>query len=179
MRCSAGGIALRLQSTRPVAAVAELVGRPKNFQDTEGFSLRIDFALQGNRESASIGSFGSPRRHSSSKASKVIYVRIMKHDAFSKEVLETLKRQGVDARKQQNMEYYVYSPRADYAKLAATKIREGGFTAEVSRDGKRWLIVASKSIVPASADIADHGRFFSQVAAAIDGDFDGWQIGPC
>ena len=63
----------------------------------------------------------------------------------------------------------VRSPRADYAKLAATKIREGGFTTEVSRDGKRWLIVASKSIVPASADIADHGRFFSQVAAAIDG----------
>src|SRR5580765_1413599 len=36
-RGSAGGVALRLQSTRPVAAVAELVGRPKNFQDTEGF----------------------------------------------------------------------------------------------------------------------------------------------
>jgi hypothetical protein len=158
-----------------VAAVAELVGRPKNLQDTKAFlsELILHYKETANRHPSEVS---EALRHSSSK---VICFSIMKHDAFSKEVLETLKRQGVDARKQQSMEYYVYSPRADYAKMAATKIRESGFTAEVSRDGKRWLIVASKSIVPARGDIAAHGRFFSQVAAAIDGDFDGWQIGPC
>jgi hypothetical protein len=96
-------------------------------------------------------------------------------ETFAEKVLATLRKNGSDLTKPHRLDFYVYVPKQTYATKAATKIRECGFDTDLSRSGKRWLIVASKTMVPARADLADQGRFFEEVAQAVGGDFDGWE----
>jgi len=95
--------------------------------------------------------------------------------AFAQEVLETLRKNGSDITKPHTFEFYLYVPKEILATKVANKIRQSGFTAEVSRSGKRWECVASKTLVPATADLGDEARFFEQIAAAVGGEFDGWE----
>jgi hypothetical protein len=95
--------------------------------------------------------------------------------AFAKEVLATLRKNGSDVTKPHCFEFYIYVPKQAYAAKAANKIRQSGFAVEISRSGKRWLVLASKTLIPATADLADQGRFFREVAQAVGGDFDGWE----
>jgi hypothetical protein len=96
-------------------------------------------------------------------------------NVFGEEVLATLRRNGSDTTKAHRLDFFVYAPEQASASKAANRICECGFKAEVSRAGKRWLIVASKTLVPATADLAENGRFFEQIAEAVGGDFDGWE----
>jgi hypothetical protein len=97
---------------------------------------------------------------------------------FKKEVLQQLRRHGSDLTKPHEFEFYLYLPTRKFATKAADKIRQSGFSAaDVSRSasGDAWLCVAKKTLVPAKADLADHARFFEQIATALGGEFDGWE----
>ena len=99
-------------------------------------------------------------------------------ETFQQEVLEQLRESGSDLTKPHNFEFYFYVPTEADADKAVEKIRSSGFsTAEVSRaaSGSGWLCLARKTIIPDQADLSDHARFLEQVAAAVRGEFDGWE----
>ena len=98
--------------------------------------------------------------------------------AFQKEVLGQLRKHGSDISKPHNFEFYLHVPTKAHAEKAVVKIRASSFAgATLSRctSGSGWLCLATKTIVPAKADLADHARFFEQIAAALGGEFDGWE----
>ena len=94
---------------------------------------------------------------------------------FAEDVRTALRTNGSDIRKPHVFDFYLYVPMKNYAMIVANKIRRSGFTVKVSRSGRRWLVVASKTIVPATAGLADQARFFEEIAAAVGGEFDGWE----
>ena len=98
--------------------------------------------------------------------------------AFQKEVLEQLRENGSDITMPHKFEFYIYVATKNAADKAAEKIRNSGFSgAKVTRSasGSGWLCLASKKIVPEQADLADHASFCEQIAAALGGEFDGWE----
>jgi len=95
--------------------------------------------------------------------------------AFAEEVLATLRKNNSDITKPHDFKFYLYVPREDYARKVLTKVQQSGFAARLSRSGNHWLCVAEKALIPASADLADKSRFFEEIAAAVGGEFDGWE----
>ena len=99
-------------------------------------------------------------------------------ETFEKEVLQQLRANGSDLTKPHGFEFYLYVPTKLYADKAAEKLRASGFSgAELTpaASGSGWLCLARKTIIPEKADLADHARFLEQVAAALGGEFDGWE----
>lgn len=97
---------------------------------------------------------------------------------FQNEVLEQLRESGSDLTKPHDFEFYLYIPTKAYADKAAEKIRNSGFSAaEVSRpaSGSGWLCLARKTIIPDQANLSNLARFLEQIAAAVGGEFDGWE----
>ncbi|HXT26225.1 MAG TPA: ribonuclease E inhibitor RraB [Candidatus Eisenbacteria bacterium] len=94
---------------------------------------------------------------------------------FEEEVLKTLRANGSDVTKAHEFEFYVNVPERRNAVLVADKIKESGYNTELSRSGRHWLVVAKKSFVPVKGHLADQARFFGELAAAVHGDFDGWE----
>lgn len=98
--------------------------------------------------------------------------------AFQKEVLRQLQKNGCDISKPHEFEFFVRLPtRAIATKVAAKMSRSGFLAAKVARadSGNGWLCVAKRLLVPGTADLADHARFFEEIAAAGGGDFEGWE----
>ena len=97
---------------------------------------------------------------------------------FKSEVMAQLRQSASDTSKPHKFEFYVYLPTKSYAQKAAAKIRTSGFSAaKVSRSvsGNGWLCVARKTLIPRDADLNDQARFLNEVAAALGGDWDGWE----
>src|SRR5687767_1013434 len=97
--------------------------------------------------------------------------------SFRKEVLDQLERMGSDVTRPHGFDFYLYLPTASAAADAAEKVRERDFAAEVTQGTKpgTWLCKATKSITPAVAPLEDIGTFFTQIADALNGEFDGWE----
>jgi hypothetical protein len=97
--------------------------------------------------------------------------------SFRAEVLDQLRDMGSDISRPHNFDFYVYVPTEIAARQAADKVRESHFAAEVvpGASGGNWLCRATITIVPEVAPLDEIGNFFQQVAAALDGDFDGWE----
>ena len=84
---------------------------------------------------------------------------------------------GSDITRPHSFDFYLYVPTELAARQAADKIRESEFAAEVLPAASRsdWLCRATITIVPEVAPLDDIGSFFTQVAASLHGDFDGWE----
>ena len=97
--------------------------------------------------------------------------------SFRAEVLGQLRRMGSDVSKPHSFDFYLYVPTELAARQAAEKVRQSKFAAEVlpGASGRDWLCRATVTIVPEVAPLDDIGGFFEQIAAALDGDFDGWE----
>jgi hypothetical protein len=97
--------------------------------------------------------------------------------SFRAEVLEQLHRMGSDLLRPHRFDFYLYVPTELAARQAADKVRESQFDAEVlpGASGDDWLCLASVTMVPEVAPLDDVGTFFEQIAAALHGDFDGWE----
>jgi hypothetical protein len=97
--------------------------------------------------------------------------------SFRAEVLGQLRRTGSDIARPHSFDFYLYVPTELAARQAAEKVRESKFTAEVlpGASGSDWLCRATVTIVPEVAPLDDIHSFFEQVAAALHGDFDGWE----
>jgi hypothetical protein len=97
--------------------------------------------------------------------------------SFRAEVLSQLRRMGSDISRPHSFDFYLYVPTELAARQAADKVRESEFAAEVlpGASGTDWLCRATVTIVPEVAPLDDIGSFFEQIAAALHGDFDGWE----
>jgi hypothetical protein len=97
--------------------------------------------------------------------------------SFRTEVLDQLREMDSDITRPHNFDFYIYVPTELAARQVADKARESEFAAEVLPEtpGGSWLCRASITIVPEIAPLDDIGSFFSQVAAALHGEFDGWE----
>jgi hypothetical protein len=97
--------------------------------------------------------------------------------SFRTEVLEQLREMGSDIARPHGFDFYLYLPTELAARQAADRVRQRNFAAEVlpGASGSNWLCKATITIVPEVASLDDIGSFFTQVATALDGDFDGWE----
>jgi hypothetical protein len=97
--------------------------------------------------------------------------------SFGAEVLDQLRDMGSDISKPHSFDFYLYVPTEVAARQAADKVRESEYAAEVlpGASGGNWLCRATTTIVPELAPLDEIGNFFEQIAAALNGDFDGWE----
>ena len=96
---------------------------------------------------------------------------------FRKEVLKRLRASGSDTNLPHKFEFFLYLPTETAAETAAQRLRESDFSAQVSHtgSGNGWLCRAEITLVPVTASLDEIGLFFEQLAAALEGDFDGWE----
>ena len=97
--------------------------------------------------------------------------------SFRSEVLGQLRRTGSDISRPHSFDFYLRVPTERAARQAAGKVRESEFAAEVlpGASCSDWLCRATITIVPDVAPLDDIHSFFEQIAAALHGDFDGWE----
>jgi Regulator of ribonuclease activity B len=99
-------------------------------------------------------------------------------ETFKQEVLDQLRESGSDIAKPHKFEFYLYVLTKVDADIAAAKMLQSGFlSAKVSKasSDNSWLCLVGKTLVPIESDLNDHARFFREVAAALGGEFDGWE----
>jgi len=98
-------------------------------------------------------------------------------EAFRSEVLEQLRRAGSDINRTHEFDFFLYFPTAVAARTAAARARRSEFSTRVAPApvGKGWLCRAKISVVPDLAPWHEIGRFFTQLAASLEGEFDGWE----
>ncbi|MFZ1074005.1 MAG: ribonuclease E inhibitor RraB [Verrucomicrobiia bacterium] len=96
---------------------------------------------------------------------------------FRVEVLQQLRGMGSNTRLAHNFDFYLYFPSETAARAAAKKIRAREFTVDItpSTSDKKWLCLAKKVMVPESAPFDEIDLFFKQLAASLQGEFDGWE----
>lgn len=98
-------------------------------------------------------------------------------EEFRREVLDQLKECGSNFSRPHKLDFYLYVPTESAAKRAAKKVRESQFTVQIHpppRKGDAWLCLASITVAPETAALSQIGDFFTQIAASLGGEFDGW-----
>lgn len=133
------------------------------------YALRVDAPLPGD-------TFVQHVKYTAMTVLGMKETSVMKDD-FRTGVIELLKRAGSDLTKPHEFDFYLYLPSEAVARQAAEKVRASEYAAQVRPSGKgnRWLCLASATIVPENASLSEIGDFFERIAAALDGDFDGWE----
>jgi hypothetical protein len=98
-------------------------------------------------------------------------------EGFRRAVLEQLRRAGSDTKRRHGFDFLLYLPTKEAARQAAATAQHSEFSVRVARagPGKGWRCHATIEIVPEDAPLEDIGRFFQQLAAALGGEFDGWE----
>jgi len=91
-------------------------------------------------------------------------------------VLLQLRKAGSDLSKPHSIEFFVYFPTQAAAEKAAVPIRRAGFGVDVQQaaQGDDWLCFATKTMVPELVDLQKIRRDFVALAAAMNGEYDGW-----
>lgn len=98
-------------------------------------------------------------------------------ETFRTKVLQQLRESGLDVGQPHEFEFYLYLPTELAAKQAAVKLNDREFTTQVRPEAKGddWLCLATITIVPETSALSEIGHLFEQVAAELDGEFDGWE----
>lgn len=92
-------------------------------------------------------------------------------------VLSQLRQAGSDLSKPHAIEFFMYFPSEAAAKSVASKLEGEGFNVKVSASasGKaEWLALATRSMVPAVADLVRLRAMLTAMSATEQGTYDGW-----
>ena len=147
----------------------------------------IAFWLRGNIMAAiTRKALGSVKRRRQKIPAKFGWARVFDRQrhppkkeggGFHKEVLEQLRASGSDMNRPHTFEFFLYLRTEPDAETAAQRLRESRFEAQVfpSGSGNGWLCRAGITLVPILSSLNEIGRFFEQLAAALEGEFDGWE----
>jgi len=91
-------------------------------------------------------------------------------------VLRRLAKGGSNLSKSHPIDFFLYFPNEQAAEGAAAELRNDGFGAQVQRgaDEGNWLCHATRSLVPAHAELVAIRARLEGIAASRGGQYDGW-----
>jgi hypothetical protein len=91
-------------------------------------------------------------------------------------ILQMLKRTGFDLSQPMNLSFLLYFDTEERARMAATQFPSPEWRTEISPPEKRalWLCTASTTAVPTMDTIQEYVAHCEAVAAAAEGQYDGW-----
>jgi hypothetical protein len=100
-------------------------------------------------------------------------------ETFRTKVLQQLRESGLDVKQPHEFDFYLYLPTELAAKQAAVKLSEREITTQVrpAAKGDDWLCLATIIIAPETPALSEIGDLFEQLAAELEGEFDGWEAG--
>ncbi len=92
------------------------------------------------------------------------------------QVLAQLKKAGSDLSKLHPIEFFLYASTKEAADRLAAKVKALHFETKVepAAQGSRWLVLATKLMVPKHADLVLIREQFAALALAEKGEYDGW-----
>lgn len=90
--------------------------------------------------------------------------------------LKLMHENGADFSKKHGMEFFLYFPDENSAIFAANQIKQLGFEVEISKNDSdsSWLCSATKMINPGYYALTRLRKIFEQIAAQLNGNYDGW-----
>jgi Regulator of ribonuclease activity B len=92
-------------------------------------------------------------------------------------VLSQLRQAGSDLSKPHAIEFFMYFPNEASANSVASKLQSEGFSVKVSPSASgesEWLALATKSMVPAVAELVRLRGKLTAMSVAEKGTYDGW-----
>ena len=99
------------------------------------------------------------------------------HVAPDQNALEQLRTAGSDLSKTHSVHFYLYVPSQQDAHAAATALQRDDFNTVVKlgADGKRWLCLGQKTMVPTIENLTEARQIFNTLATQYGGKYDGWK----
>ncbi len=90
--------------------------------------------------------------------------------------LNQLARAGANLIRPHPIEFFLYFPTRDAADRAAERVKVFGLepTVSAAANGNLWLVFATRTMVPAERELARLRKVFVAIAAAEQGEYDGW-----
>jgi len=95
--------------------------------------------------------------------------------ALDQKTLEQLRSAGSDLSKTHTIQFYLYVPSQRDANAAATRLQGDDFDTVVKQDGRRWLCLGQKSMVPTIETLSWARQVFKMLANDHHGQYDGWK----
>lgn len=91
-------------------------------------------------------------------------------------VIAQLERAGSNVGRAHDIEFFLYFPTREAADRAAVSVAALGMVVKVDRpaSGNLWLVFATRQMVPAEKELARLRRALEAIAAAGQGEYDGW-----
>jgi hypothetical protein len=92
------------------------------------------------------------------------------------QVIAQLRKAGSNLAKPHQIEFFLYVATREAAERLASKVRQLHFDVKVepAAKGSDWLVLATKSLVPAESELVRLRTTFGELAAAENGTYDGW-----
>lgn len=95
---------------------------------------------------------------------------------WGKDIVKQLKRVKSDLSKSHGFDFYLYFPTRYEANEATIELLMEGLTCEVKPGVTNdWLCLASIQLVPEVTELARLENIFVTIAAAHNGEYDGWE----
>jgi hypothetical protein len=96
---------------------------------------------------------------------------------FRTGVLTQLRSVGSDIAKPHGFDFYLYFPTEAAARQAGERLSKSDYRVQVrpAAKGDDWLCLASTTLTPETAPLADIGRLFDLLAKKFRGEFEGWE----
>lgn len=94
-------------------------------------------------------------------------------------VLHLLKSRSVDLSEKRQCSFYLYFPTKEKSDIAKKELNDSGFLTDTikSVDGKNWLCLAEKEIVPDAKVLTGIRIQLEKLARKFGGNYDGWETG--
>jgi len=93
-----------------------------------------------------------------------------------RQVIQQLNKAGSNIGKPHHIEFFFYFPTLAAAERIADTLTKEGFAARAERaaTGEDYVVLASKTMVPAESMLTQLRKKFDAMSAGEHGDYDGW-----
>lgn len=92
------------------------------------------------------------------------------------QVIQQLNKAGSNTGKPHNIEFFFYFPTLEAAERIAVLLKKDGFSAraEHAAKGDDFVVLATKTMVPAASALVQLRKRFDSMSASEHGTYDGW-----
>jgi hypothetical protein len=91
--------------------------------------------------------------------------------------IDVLRKYDSEIQASRFIEFFLYFPEKEAAKIAARKIRDDNFKVYIDGpnfDGK-WLCLATTMMVPSTINLIRSRLYFERICTELNGIYDGWE----